>query len=237
MNLGERTLKAFRERTEGFTRDSLPHQGDFETNPSLRSKVDEEGHMKPFTGNTVIFGLDEEIRQAAQDIQNRLYAQCPELMGDLLDGRSFHVTLHDLANGESAAEVERQMARIQEPALEVVRHLKNGRNEPIKMYTTRVFNMVNTSVVWGLEPADDDACRRLMDLYDAFQPILYLPYLLTPHITIGYYRPGRYNSSMMEKLRAFFDQAAHQPRLEVRLRMDRLALQNFTDMNHYHKIG
>ena len=42
---------------------SMPWWGDFTTNPNLRKKVDEEGNLLPFLGNTVVFLLDDDTKE------------------------------------------------------------------------------------------------------------------------------------------------------------------------------
>ena len=55
------TLREFKERTEGFSRESLwfDEQGNFWANSDgLKAKVDSQGNLKPFYGDTVVFLLD-----------------------------------------------------------------------------------------------------------------------------------------------------------------------------------
>ena len=94
------------------------------------------------------------------------------------------------------------------------------------------FNMVNTSVVLLLEPADDRAWQLLDDLYRRFQQVRHLPYALTPHITLAYFRPGCYNAEETEILRS----ALGQVQLEISLSTDNLLLQNFETMNDYQTV-
>ena len=56
-----------------------------------------------------------------------------------------------------------------------------------------------------------------------------LGYGLTPHITVAYFRPGVMASQQLSQLRKAFRPVDW----EVRLEMDKLVYQKFTDMNHY----
>lgn len=51
------------------------------------------------------------------------------------------------------------------------------------MMTTWVFNMVNTSSVLGLKPADEESLRRLDEIYTTQEDVVRLGYALTPHVT------------------------------------------------------
>ncbi len=47
---------------------SLPLWSDFTTNPNLRKKVDAEGNLLPFVGNTVVFLLDDDTKDSSLKI-------------------------------------------------------------------------------------------------------------------------------------------------------------------------
>ena len=100
------------------------------------------------------------------------------------------------------------------------------------MKATWLFNMVNTSIVLGLAPADEDSRNRLSDMYARLEDVVRLGYALTPHITMAYFRPGTYSAEQAERLSA----ALRKVELEVELSMDNLTLQSFTDMNNYYSI-
>ena len=51
---------------------SMPQWGDFTTNPNLRKKVDDAGNLLPFLGNTVVFLLDDEIKETLCQLQQSL---------------------------------------------------------------------------------------------------------------------------------------------------------------------
>lgn len=78
---------------------SLPEWGSFATNPDLIKKVNLAGEFLPFRGNTVIFRLDEDTKQALRRLQTSLYQSAPDMLAEKLDPDAFHITLHDLVNG------------------------------------------------------------------------------------------------------------------------------------------
>ena len=86
------TLNQFRDRTQGFSRDSLPREGCFETRDSLTVKVGRSGEFLPFAGNTTVFLLEEEAKDRVEKIQDTLYESCGDMLADPLEKDSFHMT-------------------------------------------------------------------------------------------------------------------------------------------------
>jgi hypothetical protein len=117
---------------------------------------------------------------------------------------------------------------------EIVPILTKWRSEaPLHMKGTWLFNMVNTSIVLGLEPLDQVSAARLDAMYACLESVQPLGYALTPHITLAYFRPGTYDYAVLGKLK----QVLRPVQLEVTVTMDHLVLQEFTDMNHYVTIS
>jgi len=92
--------------------------------------------------------------------------------------------------------------------------------------------MVNTSIVLGLQPADEESWRRLDEMYTTLEDVVHLGYALTPHITMAYFLPGTYGSDQVQRLSA----ALRNVELEITLDMKNLVLQEFFDMNHYETV-
>ena len=103
---------------------------------------------------------------------------------------------------------------------------------PLRMKTTWLFNMVNTSIVLGLAPADDDSWRRLGEMYMTLESVVNLDYAMTPHITMAYFLPGTYGPDQVQRLSG----ALRNVELEITLDMKNLVLQEFFDMNHYETV-
>ncbi|MGN0778769.1 MAG: hypothetical protein ACI4MJ_06450 [Aristaeellaceae bacterium] len=216
---------------EDYIAHSLPEVGSFETRPGLRSKVDDAGRLIPFRGNTTVFLLGEEDKRRLSLLQEGLYRAAPDMLAQPLDADTFHVTLHDLANGTPEQEgLSAWMAQTEagaRPLLALCRELP-----PLHMRTTWMFNMVNTSIVLGVKPADEDSWRRLDAMYGALETVRPLGYALTPHITLAYYRPGWYSQDTVERLRHALGP------VDMTLTLDpaHLVLQNFDSMNHYETV-
>lgn len=97
------------------------------------------------------------------------------------------------------------------------------------MKTTWLFDMVNTSIVLGLVPADEETWRRLDEMYTALESVVPLGYALTPHITMAYFKPGTYTQYDLNCLRP----ALHPVVLGVELQFVNLFYQEFVNMNSY----
>ena len=210
---------------------SMPQCGDFSTNPNLRKKVDDEGNLLPYVGNTVVFLLDNTTKESLMRLQESLYQAAPEMLAHPLQMSTFHMTLHDLANGTPEQPGLRDsMSCAREQVSLILPGLKN--TPPLRMKTTWLFNMVNTSIVLGLTPADAETWNRLDEMYMALESVVPLGYALTPHITMAYFRPGTYNSEQVRRL----SEALRNVNLDITLHTEELVLQNFSDMNHYMTI-
>ena len=226
------TLKEFQNRTGGFTTDSLPAAGEsFVTNPGLSRKVGEDGRLLNFYGDTTVFLLDEESRAYVQQIREILYENCSGMFAEPLRTESFHVTLHDLCSGTSEQEVQSRTLKNRSAAEQILKKIKEDPTKEVEMKTTYVFNMVNTSAVLGLEPVDEENCRKLMEWYDMLQTVVPLSYPLTPHITLGYYRPGYYGPEILKKLRDTFEKANSRQGKQISLQTQNLVYQYFSNMN------
>lgn len=234
---------------------SLPEYGDFVTNPNLEKKADREGTILPYYGNTTVFLLDEATKEQLKLLQEELYQGAGEMLAQRLVPDTFHMTLHDLVNASvKDAQLEERMEQAAREARGILdgwheqavgkegtgqvaakegtgqMHMENGR--PLRMRTTWMFNMVSTSIVLGLAPADEYSWQKLDEMYCALEQVVTLGYGMTPHITLAYFKPGVYGPEQVQKLK----DVLRKVELEVTLRMGDLVLQEFTDMNHYETI-
>lgn len=216
---------------DDYIRCSLPQWGSFETNPNLNKKVAPDGSLLPFVGNTVVFLLDDDTKERLRQIQDTLYQAAPDMLAEKLQMPTFHMTLHDLANGVPTQEgLAEYMQRTQDHAAAIISAWKQ--QEPLHMKATWLFNMVNTSIVLGLKPADEDSWRRLDAMYLALEEVVPLGYGLSPHITMAYFLPGIHSQEQVRRLA----DALRPVELDVTLHMENLVLQDFSDMNHYTTI-
>ena len=199
----------------------------FETNPNLRKKVSGRTFL-PFYGNTTVFMLDDAVKHALEGYQRELYEKAGWMLSEKLKPETFHMTLHDLVNSPVRdAALEQKMEQAERNAKSILAQWKG--QPPLRMKTTWLFNMMNTSIVLGLAPADEENRKRLSEMYMALETVVPLGYRLTPHITMAYYRPGTYTVYDVDCLR----KALHPVELEVVLSMEQLVFQNFYHMNAY----
>lgn len=215
----------------GYIENSLPEDS-LETRPGLRAKVSEGGSLLPFAGNTTVFLLEYAARAAIMPLQQRLYEAAGHMLAEPLPPDTFHMTLHDLANGTPSPETHHWMARTATAARVILEELKSEDNRPLYMKATWTFNMVNTSIVLGLAPADEETEKRLCHMYARLNAVVPLDYPLCPHITLAYFRPGVYGPEDLTALRPALTPVS----LSLTLSMDDLVLQEFSDMNHYQTV-
>lgn len=215
-----------------YIRHSLPANGYFSTNPNLTKKVNENGKLLPFFGNTVVYLLDETTKHSIASLQNELYNSIPYMFSEKLNLDTFHVTVHDLANSNTdSLLLQERMEDFYFKAHSILQREKPHDN--LRMRATWMFNMVNTSIVLGLAPSDEKSYHILDRLYCSFEEILSLGYALTPHITLAYFRPGTYADEDISKLR----NCLRSVELELYLEPQNLVIQSFTDMNTYRTIS
>lgn len=202
----------------------------FVTNPNLTKKVDENGDFLPFMGNTVVYDLDAEVKRSLTVLQDELYEGGAQMLSRRLDPSTFHMTLHDLVNGQPEDSLRAKMEKIEPIVKNILADWKD--HEPVSMKATWMFNMVSTSIVLGLKPVDADNYARLDAMYCHLEEVLPLGYPLCPHITLAYFRPGRYDPGQIEKL----VDRLRAVDLKVTLRPENLLLQNFDHMNFYYAV-
>lgn len=213
---------------EDYISHSLPEQGEFETSPNLLKKVSPDREFLSFYGNTVVFLLEDRTKEILSALQSQLYMEAGEMRSQPLHPDTFHMTLHDLVNGtEPTADLCRKMEETKQQTEFLLAPWRA--QSLLRMKATWLFNMVNTSIVLGLAPADEETAFHLDALHTAMESIVSLEYGLTPHITMAYFRPCRYSPEQLQPLR----NALRPIELELELRTDQLAHQTLTDMNHY----
>lgn len=227
------SLAAFHARVDGFSARSLPQEGSFATSGGLTAKVAPDGRLLPYFGNTVIFGLPDTVKLALCRRQAAVYHRAGWLLADPLAPEAFHITLHDLVSGPEEAAIAADAARTEAQALALLEALRQEGMTPIRMVSTHVFSMASTSLVTGFAPETEADCTALMTLYERFQTIFPLPWGLTPHVTLGYYRPGHYGPEAFDALNAAIRDCAALPPIRLTLTPESLHLCRFTDMNHY----
>ena len=203
----------------------------FRGRASLADKIDEENRLKAFFGDTVVFDLDEAVKNRISALIDRLYSHAGDCLAERLSGATLHMTLHDLSNGTNLSEIQGKMTENEEK----IRHVSLP-SRTIRMKSTFVFNMVNTSLVLGLVPADEEEHIKLMELYDIFDGILEAKYPLTPHITLAYFCPAGFGDEAKARLEDTVNEINLDSQFEIVLDTKKLHYQHFFSMNDYRNI-
>ena len=225
------TYQTFLTRVSVFERDTLDlGKSYFKGKASLAHKIDENNKLKDFFGDTIVFDLDFETKRKVNELVNDLYVTSPECFAERLCCDTLHMTLHDLSNSpcpnEISGAMEKNMAGVIERA-PLVRDMK------IKMRSNFIFNMVNTSIVLGLIPINEDEHKKLMELYGLFDEVHKSDYPLTPHITLAYYSINGFDELSAKKLEAAVNILNKKIKLDIELDTNKLFYQRFTGMNKY----
>ena len=175
-----------------------PIRGFFHTADSLKGKINQNGSYAPFPGSTVVFRLGKQCLQTVQLMQRILYDKLEGtgMLADALPASTIHMTLHDLISPEicisqSEEAYESEIADSVKKAAGIAEDIckeYNGRG--ITMVSDRIVNMVSKSLVLMLKPQTEQDYELLLEMYRRFDVIQKLPYSLTPHITLAYFKPG-----------------------------------------------
>lgn len=95
--------------------------------------------------------------------------------------------------------------------------------------------MVGMSLVMGLIPSEKIGYRLLMELYALCDRVQTLPYPLTPHITLAYYRREGFSHCSAETLCALVGRL-NQQTYRFTLDTNLLYYKHFTSMNAYRNV-
>lgn len=226
------TYKEFLDRINSFEKKEM-YLGDdyFKGNPSISKKVDKNNSYQPFYGDTVVFNLDDTTKGKIAGLVDRIRAVAPECFCEALVSDTFHMTLHDLSNSPV---LENVAVEVFENELKAIEKVEKIAVQKIKMKSKYIFNMVNTSLVLGLYPADEEEYNRLMELYYLFDDVKRLNYPLTPHITLGYYNINGFDTKSARKLENIVQELnTNEMEIEIELDTKQLFYQKFVSMNDY----
>lgn len=229
------TYQEFLNRIDSFEKSEIWF-GDhyFHGNPSIAQKVDENNRFRPFYGDTVVFNLDAAVKETLSNYVEQIYQTAPECFCEKLVSNTFHMTLHDLSNSAVLQDVAAEVFENELKTIEKIQEIKNTEN--IKMKSKYIFNMVGTSLVLGLYPADEKEYQKLMELYELFNDVKRLNYPLTPHITLGYYNVYGFDTNSARKLEELVCKLNSEAEMEIELEMKNLYYQKFCSMNDYINI-
>lgn len=222
--------------------------GRFSTHPALTNKVDDAGRFVPFPGSTVVFKLDRSACQYLQCVSGILQEKMRGMLAQPIPGASCHMTLHDLISPEQTdatavftdeartaytAQYLREVALSLEEAekrVDEIRSDYSGRR--IQMCADRVVNMMSKSIVLMLRPDTEEDYAFLLELYRRFDDIKDLPYPLTPHVTLAYFKPGEIDGDQLAEGISLIQVDGCDPMM-LELSVEGLFAQRFDDMGHY----
>lgn len=241
------SFEAFKERTHGFSRDSMPSGHELWVSSSAKKKVDLYGKYKPFFGNTVVFPLEKEMCDYLDSIQSRLgiirkqfeYNQPEAYLANALDKDTYHITLHDLFYGEDKSEVENRYKASEKQVLNIIHKIREMDFPSIFVEPVYLYNMNSTSIVLGFQAIDEKNHENLMMLYELFQPVVQLKEY-TPHATLSYFRYGHHKNEKLNSIRELIkevNQEIKTKKMVVELDVKKISYQYFESMNHYREGG
>lgn len=227
------TYQEFLDRIGAFEKKEVSFgDGYFRANPSLAQKVGPDNRFRPFFGDTVVFDLEEATKGEIAAIAETLHREAGECFCEKLATDTFHMTLHDLSNAPLLETVAPEIADHQQKVRSKAEKIGA---QTIKMKTKAIFNMVNTSLVLGLYPANEEEYQKLMAMYMLFDDVKKLPYPFTPHITLAYYNPKGFAAASAKKLERTV-RKLNESDLEICLTTRRLFYQVFSSMNEFTNV-
>ncbi len=226
-------LHEFHARVDGFQRDSLPHEGPLTTKRLLVEKVADDGGLRPFFGNTMIFDLPRDVQLTIARMQLILHHRCGWMLAQPLAPDTLHMTLHDLLNGVDAAALAEPVRQTGEQARAILTRQRAADMPPVRLTSTLAFNMTNGSVALGFAPDTEEDCARLMGMHADYQAVVALNYALTPHVTLAYYKPGAYGPEEVAALAGALREINALPKVRIAVDADCLHYYTFDDMNTY----
>lgn len=186
-----------------------PIGGTFHTAEGLARKVRPDGSYAPFSGTTVVFRLGKRELRILQLMQQLLEQalEGADMLASPLPVSALHMTLHDLispencaSDSENSVQYNREMHTSLKQAAEIsARISKDFAGRKIVMVADRIVNMVSKSLILMLRPGTEEDFTLLLDMYKRFDSVAALPYPLTPHITLAYYKPGILDGEVLNK--------------------------------------
>lgn len=226
------TLQQYRERT-GWSWDSLAQHGSLRTGERLTLKVDTDGHLTPFYGDTILFALPQSMLIWLKEIQAELYTACGECLAERIPPSTFHITLHDLLS--QAEHMPDGILRNQQEAMLAIEEARGQYPHFISIRSTSLFSMARTGIVMAFEPATEYDCAILMALYEHFQQVIPLGYPLTLHVTLAYYKPGEYDAGVLLRLNNAMRRIGREQYV-WQLDLQALCYSTFESMAQYHPV-
>lgn len=227
------TYQDFLDRINSFEKKKIYlGEQDFKVNQSLAQKVGKDNKFKNFYGDTVVFVLDDSVKKRLAEIVDILYNAAPQCFCERLDCNFYHITLHDLSNSLSLQAVSDEMSVNELKIKEIAKNIRD--DIKIRFKSNYIFNMVGTSLVLGLYPAEERDYKKLTEIYSLFDGVKKLNYPFTPHITLAYFNINGCDLHCAKKLEKAVNKL--NKKFETELTVDTLHYQKFENMNSYEDI-
>ncbi len=190
----------FIKRTNSFEKENFELDEKYFTPiESLKQKIKEDNTFKDFYGDTVVFALPNEIKEKISRVIDFIYSEAPECFAKRFPDKTLHMTLHDLVNSENLNKIQADITK-NKKQVELIKKQSKIPNYDIQMKTNNIINMVNTSLVFAIQPCTQEDYKHLMELYNIFEEVKKLPYPFTPHITLAYYNINGFDEKAAKKL-------------------------------------
>lgn len=203
--MGENYL-AYRSRIQGLINQHACFPAEHEqlaTADGLKNKFCEDGSFHCFYGDTIVFQLSEDTKQFLGEVQTSLYGQAAGILAEKLPVESFHITLHDLSSSVVQQDIRTEMKAHQDRMPEIMSFLKS--KGAVCLKAKGMANMVSSSIVMLFEPEKVEDHDTIQEMYECVEKIYPLPYPLTLHSTLAYYKPGIYDPKQWGKLYQLLD--------------------------------
>lgn len=229
----------FKEKTSYQKRELSLGDGDFiPCKEKVFPKIGDNREYLPFFGDTVIFDLDDNIKELMARFRDAIYAEFGDCLAEILPTDTLHMTLHDLSAGEDLSDVAPLCFDNEIKLLDVKKQYGFPR-EKIRVQTKFIVNMVSTSLVMTLAPENgsEEEWNKLETLYRRIDKVRECPYPhLTPHITLAYFRREPIDAQTARRLEKLVYELNGMEPVTVVLDTEKLYYKVFTSMRDYRSV-
>ncbi len=112
---------------------------------TYREFLDQNNRFRDFYGDTVVFSLEDQVKDKLEKYVNFLYCSAPECFCERLASGTFHMTLHDLSSSTILGDIAEELFENEFKVMKKIAEIQKYNITKIKMRSHYIFNMVNTS--------------------------------------------------------------------------------------------
>lgn len=213
-----------------------PEWENLATAAGLKQKFCDDGSFRDFFGDTVVFPLPGEQKCLLGELQESLYRLAGEMLSERLPADSLHITLHDLSAAPQFSDIQAEAEAHRDAVLKKLTALRS--KGFVHIWAKGMVSMVSSSIVMLFAPVCETDHSVIQDLYGQLEEICPLPYPLTLHCTLAYYKPGVYTPEEWNRLWQFIRQwnSQNPENLAVALDSGEITYQVFQSMREYHSV-